>query len=204
MPHEKGLQTVAVLTSFVLRMSLYPHIQQRAQAEIDRVIGKGRLPSRDDEASLPYVSAVVKEVLRVAPAVPLGDVQVLRRKALADKPTGLPHRVVKEDVYLGYRIPAGASIIANIWYEYITLFISGLWTFFSSRAMTHDPSLYPDPYKFQPSRFLLQPVQVDPRNIVFGFGRRSCPGAAVSLCVQKESVLMTTGQVLIWQKHPSS
>lgn len=53
-------------------MVLYPEIQSKGQAEIDGVIGKDRLPSFTDRDSLPYVNAIVKEVLRWNPAVPLG------------------------------------------------------------------------------------------------------------------------------------
>lgn len=55
-------------------MTLYPAIQARAQAEIDSVLGKGwqRLPSFADRERLPYVNAIVLELLRWNPAVPLG------------------------------------------------------------------------------------------------------------------------------------
>ncbi len=43
---------------------MYPEIQRKAQAEVDRVIGRDRLPNFTDEPSLPYVAALVKEVLR--------------------------------------------------------------------------------------------------------------------------------------------
>lgn len=49
--------------------------------------------------------------------------------------------------------------------------------------MLHDPQVYPDPFKFDPSRHVqTDPGEVDwarqydPRNICFGFGRRVCPG----------------------------
>lgn len=53
-------------------MTIHPDVQQRAQDEIDRVMGKGRLPTIEDQSALPYNMAVIKEVLRFAPAVPLG------------------------------------------------------------------------------------------------------------------------------------
>jgi len=58
---------------FVLAMVLYPDVQKRAHAEIDSVIGKYRLPAFEDRASLPYVGAIIREVLRWEPIVPLGD-----------------------------------------------------------------------------------------------------------------------------------
>ena len=57
---------------FVLAMVLYPDVQKRAQAEIDSVIGKDRLPTFQDRASLPYIDAIKREVLRWEPVVPLG------------------------------------------------------------------------------------------------------------------------------------
>lgn len=70
-------KTVSTLTSFVLLMALHPDIQRRAQAEIDEVVGKDRLPTIADQVCLPYVSAVLKEVLRFAPVAPLGEIFVV-------------------------------------------------------------------------------------------------------------------------------
>jgi cytochrome P450 len=53
-------------------MTLYPEVQRKAQAEIDRVIGNSRLPDYSDQYELPYVDAVLKEVLRWHPVTPLG------------------------------------------------------------------------------------------------------------------------------------
>ena len=138
--------TVCALTTFVLAMVLYPEVQAKAQAEIGRVIGTDRLPGIADRASLPYVEAVYKETLRWHPVAPLA----------------VPHRVTKEDEYGGYVIPAGSTIVANIW------------------AMTRSQ---PDSDLFKPERHLhLHPpgggshVEPDPRTYVFGFGRRICPG----------------------------
>jgi len=59
-------------------MTLNPSIQTRAQAELDSVIGSNdniemRLPTFSDRDRLPYVNAIVKEVLRWNPSVPLGE-----------------------------------------------------------------------------------------------------------------------------------
>lgn len=53
-------------------MVLYPDVQKQAQGEIDRVIGQDRLPTLADWDSLPYVGAIVKEVLRWHPVTPQG------------------------------------------------------------------------------------------------------------------------------------
>lgn len=57
---------------FVLAMVLCPDVQKRAQAEIDSVIGRDRLPTFEDRASLPYIDAIVRETFRWQPVVPLG------------------------------------------------------------------------------------------------------------------------------------
>lgn len=53
-------------------MALWPEKQRIAQAEIDRVIGAERLPLIQDRPHLPYVNALIKEVLRWRPVLPLG------------------------------------------------------------------------------------------------------------------------------------
>lgn len=52
-------------------MTMYPDVQKRAQAELDRLIGNDRLPTFDDREQLPYINALVKETLRWNPAIPL-------------------------------------------------------------------------------------------------------------------------------------
>lgn len=54
-------------------MTLFPDIQKRAQAEVDSVLGTGRLPTLRDRDNLPYIDAVVKELLRWRPIFPLGQ-----------------------------------------------------------------------------------------------------------------------------------
>lgn len=48
-------------------MLLYPEVQQCAQAELDEVVGKDVLLSFNDRPKLPYIEAIVKEVLRYTP-----------------------------------------------------------------------------------------------------------------------------------------
>ncbi|KAK0452985.1 cytochrome P450 [Desarmillaria tabescens] len=137
--------TVSVLCTFILAMLANPEAQRRAQEEIDVVLGPGELPRFVDENSLPFVSAVVKEVLRWKNVTPMG----------------IPHALTAEDVYQGYNIPSGSTVIANIW------------------AMLHDETTYPEPHSFRPERFMkegkLNPDIRDPDTVLFGFGRRICP-----------------------------
>ena len=54
-------------------MTLHPEVQRRAQAELDSVTGGPRLPTYEDRQKLPYIEAIVKEVLRWHPVVPGGE-----------------------------------------------------------------------------------------------------------------------------------
>lgn len=131
--------TVCVLTSFILAMVLYPGPFTKAQEEMDFVVGRERLPDLSDRESLPYLESVIKEVYRWNPPVPLG----------------LPHRVMKDDIFRDRFIPKGSTILANIY------------------AMMKNCS---SPDVFRPERYAEELEDFDPRDVAFGFGRRKCPG----------------------------
>jgi cytochrome P450 len=80
-------------------MVVFPDVQKKAQAELDEVVGRGKSPTFADYDHLPYIRALVKETLRWRSAFPLG----------------IPHRVIQDDTYEGYRIPKGATCIPNVW-----------------------------------------------------------------------------------------
>ena len=46
---------------------------EKAQAQIDEVVGKDRLPEFADIHNMPYIQAIVKELFRWQPVTPLGD-----------------------------------------------------------------------------------------------------------------------------------
>jgi cytochrome P450 len=158
-------QTVSAMKTFVLCMLLNPRVQQKAQAEIDAVIGSDRLPKLTDRSSLPYLDACIKEALRWGPVTP----------------EGLPHLSRSDDVYNGWLIPAGTIIIGNIWYvafprareEMMSMLMN------APRGMAHDPETYADPFEFRPERFLGSRPELDP-DFTFGFGRRVCAGRALA------------------------
>ena len=53
-------------------MILYPDVQSRARAEINQVVKHDKVLSINDRASLPYLDAILREVLRWYPTIPLG------------------------------------------------------------------------------------------------------------------------------------
>jgi cytochrome P450 len=91
--------TVITLTAWTLAMIMFPEVQQRAQEEIDRVVGTDRLPTFDDRENLPYIDATVKEALRWWPIAAMG----------------FPHTADEELEYEGYHIPKGAMIMPAVW-----------------------------------------------------------------------------------------
>ncbi|KAJ6568897.1 cytochrome P450 [Mycena capillaripes] len=91
--------TVAALGTFILAMLAFPEAQKKAQAEIDSFTGGKYLPSFEDEVSLPYISALVKEVMRWENVAPFA----------------IPRLLVNDDEYCGYRLPGGSIVVGNAW-----------------------------------------------------------------------------------------
>ena len=60
---------------FFLALTLFPQVQRRAQAEIDAVVGRDRLPTFDDRPRLPYIEALCKELMRWQLVTPMGTVR---------------------------------------------------------------------------------------------------------------------------------
>ncbi|TFK95438.1 cytochrome P450 [Pterulicium gracile] len=145
--------TVTSIMHFILAMALHPEAQKMAQEEMDRVVlSEGRLPTFEDRERLPYLEALLWETLRWGCPVPLG----------------LPHRLTEDDVYDGQFMAKGTLVFGNIW------------------NILRDESIYPSADSFNPSRFMPSSLaaldestrrKMDPRNYVFGFGRRVCPGS---------------------------
>lgn len=74
-------------------------VQKKAQQEIDSVIGLDRLPTFEDLPQLPYINAVVTEVLRWNSVAPVG----------------VPHRATEDGIISGYFIPKDSIVMCNLW-----------------------------------------------------------------------------------------
>ncbi|KAJ4478448.1 cytochrome P450 [Lentinula aciculospora] len=86
------------LLTFILLMTHHQAIQRRAYEEIIATIGDHRLPNLYDQSSLPFLDAVIQEVHRFHPPVPLAT-----------------HSTYAEDHYEGHCIPKKSWVLGNIW-----------------------------------------------------------------------------------------
>jgi len=128
-------------------MAMQSDVQQRAHEEIDAVVGKTRLPDFTDRGSLPYVNAIVKEVLRWQPVLPLS----------------IPHASTEDDMFRGYFIPKGSLVIGNTW------------SVLHDPVQYPDPEQF-KPERFLTDDGKLDLNVQDPMLAAFGYGRRICPG----------------------------
>ncbi|KAI8960529.1 cytochrome P450 [Daldinia sp. FL1419] len=95
-----GDNTRMSINTFVMAMISRPGAQKRAQEEVDRVCTDGktlRLPQMTDLPDMPYIAAMIKEVLRWRPTVPIIP----------------PHQLTEDLEFDEYRIPAGTSFLIN-------------------------------------------------------------------------------------------
>ncbi|KAF8823520.1 hypothetical protein HHX47_DHR10000309 [Lentinula edodes] len=133
--------TTSTVRVFFKAMARNPEVQAQAQEELDRVLGT-RLPTMSDRKSLPYLNALLQEVIRWESIVPTADIEL-----------GFPRRAHADDVYKGMLIPKGAVILAN------------------SRSISRHEHGKGSPNDFDPTRFLEGGGARPIRDYVFGFGR---------------------------------
>ncbi|KAF8178464.1 cytochrome P450 [Pholiota molesta] len=142
--------TVSTLASFILAIVTHPEVQIKAQEELDRVVGHERLPEFSDRTKLPYINAIIKEVLRWNPVAPLG----------------LPHMTRREDEFRDYFIPAGTIVVGNSWR-----------ILHDPKAYPEPTRFNPDRFLGDGDKGEWQHLSpTDPLSVAFGHGRRFCPG----------------------------
>lgn len=155
---EAGSDTTSsTLYGFVQAMVLFPEVAKKAQEELDRVVGKDRLPEMSDEPNLQYIRGCVKESLRWMPTTVLGAV---------------PHAVTKDDEYMGYHIPKGAGVLNNVYAIHM------------DAKRFPDPKRF-DPDRYKDDYLSLYDAAVNPDaakrdTFTFGAGRRICAGMHVA------------------------
>ncbi|KAI9454042.1 cytochrome P450 [Lactarius psammicola] len=159
--------TESTLNWWALAMVAFPEAQRRAQAELDAVVGRDRLPTFSDAPHLPYIHAIVKRTLRWRPVTPLG----------------IPHVATVEDWYEGMYIPKGTACIANIWQCN------------HDRAVYGDDADEFRPERFLNERGELTSGPMDPNqegHSSYGFGRRNCVGKVLA----NESLFIYVARIL--------
>lgn len=94
-----GTETSSITLDWLtLYMVAYPDVQARCQKEIDKTIGQERMLTGEDRKKLPFVEAVITEVLRLVSVVPLG----------------VPHVATRAGKVGAYSVPQGTIIMANL------------------------------------------------------------------------------------------
>ncbi|KXN87126.1 O-methylsterigmatocystin oxidoreductase, partial [Leucoagaricus sp. SymC.cos] len=157
--------TMAVFLTFMFAMTCHLLVQLRAQEELDRVVGPDRLPDFLDAPSLPYMNALIREVMRWRPT----------------SPVAIPHGTSEDDICDGYFIPKGSVVIPNVW------------AILQDPETYPNPTHF-DPERFLTPSGALNNEIMNPADAIFGFGRRACPGAHMAqstLYIVAASILHT-------------
>ncbi|KAH8806802.1 cytochrome P450 [Flagelloscypha sp. PMI_526] len=159
----------SALHFFVWAMVKYPQVQKQAQLELDKVVGRERIPNFNDFEQLPYVHAIVMELMRWVPVVPIG----------------LPHVTTRDDVYEEYFIPKGTLCVTLI------SMMNRDQRIYGPDADSFNPSRFIDPLTGNLKPPL--PLTHDESHLTFGFGRRICVGRAVA-----NQSLFINAALLLW------
>lgn len=153
----RGTDTVAVLIEWILARVVHdPDVQAKVHDELDMVIGKSRAVHESDITSLVYLTALIKEVLRLHPPGPL-----LSWARLSSQDT----------IVDGYHVPAGTTAMVDM---YAIARDPEVWS---------EPEKF-DPARFLVSggsEVEFSVLGSDLRLAPFGSGRRACPGKALGL-----------------------
>lgn len=131
-------------------MTKFPHMQSRAHAELDAIIGTGTLPTLANQHSLPYLAAIIKECLRWGLLAPFA----------------VPHMLTRDDEYEGMFLPGGSLIIPNSW------------AIANDEVAYPEPAKF-DPERYLRDGKLDEDV-LAPEVFAFGYGRRICPGRTMA------------------------
>ncbi|KAI9230250.1 MAG: cytochrome P450 [Piptocephalis tieghemiana] len=151
-----GLDTSsASFTWLTLLLVTHPGVQKKAQEEVDRIVGRHRMPTHDDLPNLPYLRAVLLESTRFR----------------SPSQFVLPRSTAEDTIYRGVTIRKGTWVMPSI--------------FAAGRVFSHEPDqdvFRPERWASNP-KTLTEEVsgkQSSRVNWNFGAGRRVCPGLYLS------------------------
>ncbi|GJE96529.1 cytochrome P450 [Phanerochaete sordida] len=145
--YAAGTDTIAsTLVTFLFTITLFPEAQAAGHSALDGVLKGERLPEIEDRNALPYITALLYELLRWHPVTPVG----------------VPHRTSADSYYGEYFIPAGTTVFGNIW------------AILHDETVYPEPHLF-KPERFLRADGSLNNDVREPVE-GFGFGRRICPG----------------------------
>nr|XP_023926874.1 cytochrome P450 CYP82D47-like [Quercus suber] len=133
-----------------------PETLTKVQEELDIYIGRERQVKESDMKNLVYLQAILKETMRLYPAVPL----------LA------PHESMEDCTLVGYHVPAGTRLIVN------------LLKLHRDPNVWEDPSKF-RPERFLTTHKDVDVRGQNFEFIPFGSGRRMCPGISFALQVMQ-------------------
>ncbi|RZC92378.1 hypothetical protein C5167_003985, partial [Papaver somniferum] len=95
-----ALDTTSVSMTWALSLLLTnPSVLQKAQEELDTVVGKDRNIQEHDINDLVYLQAIIKETLRLYSAAPIS----------------IPHEAIEDCNIGGYKVKAGTRLLVNLW-----------------------------------------------------------------------------------------
>ncbi|CAL9062107.1 geraniol 8-hydroxylase-like [Musa acuminata AAA Group] len=95
-----GTETTSNTMEWTLaEMMQKPDVMKRAKGELDHVVGKDGIVEESHLPKLPYLGLVIKEVLRLHPALPLL----------------VPHCPSSTRVVGAYTVPEGSRVFVNVW-----------------------------------------------------------------------------------------
>ncbi|KAG0605998.1 hypothetical protein M758_9G105000 [Ceratodon purpureus] len=144
-----GLAPIVAASEWALAETLRnPHILEKAQAELDDVVGKSRRVQESDIPKLKYTQAIVKEAFRLHPA-----------------PMPPPHESMEPCKVFGYDIPAKTGLLCNF---YAIQRDPAVW----HKPLDFDPSRF---LEGSPTASISVSGLRHFDLIPFGSGRRSCP-----------------------------
>ena len=136
-------------------MITHPEAQRRAHIELDTVVGRSRTPTFSDAPNLPYIQAMVKEVLRWRPALALS----------------LPHSTTEDDWYNGMFIPKGTMCLTNLWQ------CNHDPSSYGDDAAVFRPERFLDAH----GEVILGPPEThEDGHSTYGFGKRACVGKHIA------------------------